>query len=135
MKTAMTIVTTMALCALSGCQLSGPRGGGMSQDETFRIAVPLLSSNIKQGELQTATISVQRGEFFKRAVQLEFKTSKGLSLDPASLDVRASDKPDIQLKITATKDAALGEYRIYVKGTPETGEPTTAEFKVQVVAP
>jgi len=41
----------------------------------------------------------------------------------------------VQLRITAAKDADLGEYRVYVKGTPASGESTSTEFKVMVVAP
>jgi hypothetical protein len=29
----------------------------------------------------------------------------------------------------------LGEYRVFVKGVPESGEPTSVEFRVKVVAP
>ena len=49
--------------------------------------------------------------------------------------VKAGAKPDVQLRITAAKDAALGEYRVYVKGTPETGEATQVGLAVKVVAP
>ena len=49
--------------------------------------------------------------------------------------VEASDKPEVQLRIAATKDSAIGEYHVYVKGTPEKGEPTSVDFKVKVVAP
>jgi hypothetical protein len=37
--------------------------------------------------------------------------------------------------VTALKDASLGEYKVSVTGTPATGEPTTVEFDVKVVAP
>jgi len=133
MKTAMTIVMMLALTAGFGCL--SPRGGGMSQDEGFKIAVPTLTTEVKQGELQTVTVSLHRGESFKRDVTLEVKPSKGISVDPDHVLVKAGDKPDVQLRISAAKDAALGEYRVYVKGTPGTGEPTSTEFNVKVVAP
>jgi len=41
----------------------------------------------------------------------------------------------VQLKITAAKDADLGEYKIFVKGTQDTGEATSTEITVKVVAP
>jgi len=107
----------------------------MSRDEGFKIAVPTFQTDVKQGELQTVSVTMQRGESFKRDVRLEIKASKGIGVDPTVLVVKASDKPDVQLRITANKDAAIGEYRVYVKGTPDAGEPTTAEFKVRVVAP
>jgi len=120
---------------VTGCQSAGPRGGGVSRDEGFKITVPAFQTDVKQGELQTVSVSIQRGEHFKRDVKLEIKASKGLGVAPTSITVKASDKPDVQLKVTAAKDAALGEYRIYVMGTPDTGQPTSAEFKVKVVAP
>ena len=135
MRIVITFVTTLALAVVSGCQSAGPRGGGVSRDEGFKIAVPTFETEVKQGELQTVSVSIQRGEFFKRDVKLEIKASKGIGVAPTSMMVKASDKPDAQLRITAAKDAALGEYRIYVMGTPDTGQPTSAEFKVKVVAP
>ena len=107
----------------------------MSRDEGFKIAVPTFETVVKQGELQTVSVSIQRGESFKRDVRLEIKASKGIGVTPSNVLVKAGDKPDVQLRITAAKDAALGEYRVYVTGTPDTGQPTSAEFKVKVVAP
>lgn len=135
MKTAIVIVMTLALAAVLGCQSTSLRGGGMAQDEGFKIVVPNSTMEIKQGEVQTVAVSLQRGELFKRDVKLEIKPSKGISVDPTNALIKASAKPDVQLRITAAKNAALGEYRVYVKGTPETGEPTSVEFNVKVVAP
>ena len=135
MKMASAFVTMLALAVVSGCQSAGPRGGGVSRDEGFKIAVPTFETTVKQGELQTVAVSIQRGEYFKRDVRLQIKASKGIGVDPTNIMVKASDKPDLQLKVSASKDAALGEYRVYVTGTPDTGQPTSAEFKVKVVAP
>ncbi len=135
MKTAVTIMVTLALASVAGCQSSGPRGGGVSRDEGFKVTVPAFETEVKQGELQTVAVSIQRGEYFKRDVKLEIKASKGIGVAPTSIVIKASDKPDAQLRITAAKDAALGDYRVYVMGTPEAGQPTSAEFKVKVVAP
>jgi len=107
----------------------------MFKDEGFRIAVPTFDTSVKQGEIQTVTVSLLRGKNLKQDVTLEAKASKGISVAPADVSVKASDKPDVQLRIDAPKDAAIGEYRVYVKGTPATGEATSVEFKVKVVAP
>ncbi len=97
----------------------------------------LINTKVKQGEIQTVTISLERGDSFKQDVTLEIKLSKGegITFDPAKVIVKAGDKPDVQLTITATKDAALGEYIVSVKGTPTVGEPTSVEFNVKVVSP
>jgi uncharacterized membrane protein len=133
MRNAITIVTALALTALFGCQ--SPRGGGMSQGEGFKIAVPTFDTQIKQGEMKTVTVSLHRGDSFKRDVDLEISPSKGISVEPTEVLVKASDRPDVQIRIEAAKDAAIGEYRVYVKGTPKTGEATSVEFKVKVVSP
>lgn len=135
MKAAIAIVMTLAVACFFGCQSASPRGGGMAQDESFKIVVPSTDTVIKQGEIQTVAVTLQRGETFKRDVKLEIRPSKGISVDPTTALIKASDKPDLQLRITAAKNAALGEYRVYVKGTPESGEPTSVELGVKVVAP
>ncbi len=134
MKTVMTTVMTLALAAAFGCQSISPRGGTVSRDQGFSIVVPSSAPEVKQGEVQTVTVILQRGESFKRDVKLEIKPSKGISIDPTNVTVKGSDKPEVQLRITAGKKADLGEYRVSVKGTPDTGEPTSVEFTVKVVA-
>ncbi len=113
------------------------KGGGTLKDEGFRVAVPTFDTKVKQGETQSVAISIERGKAFKQDVTLEIKLfkGKGLTFDPAKVVVKASDNPDVQIKITAPKDAAVGEYKVYVTGTPTTGEPTSTEFDVKVVAP
>ena len=106
----------------------------MFKEEGFRISVPVFDTSVKQGEIQTVTVSLLRGGNFKQDVMLEAKASKGISVAPTNVSVKAGDKPDVQLRIDAPKDAAIGEYRVYVKGTPKTGEPTSVEFKVKVIA-
>jgi len=132
---AITIVLTLVLATVYGCQSSSPRGGGMTKDVGFKIAVPTFSTEIKQGQTQTVTVSLERGDYFKQDVKLQIEASTGISVDPTKVMVKASDKPDVQLRITAPKDAALGVYRVSVKGTPETGEPTSTVFNVEVVSP
>jgi len=135
MKTAITIVLTLTLMALSGCQSSSPRGGGMTKDVGFKIAVPTFSTEIKQGQTRNITVSLERGDYFKQDVKLQIKTSTGLNIDPTSVVIKASDIPDVQLRIAAAQNAALGEYRVSITGVPETGESTSTEFNVKVVAP
>jgi len=135
MKNAITIVLTLALMAIFGCESSSPRGGSVRKGEGFTIAVPALSTEIKQGEVKSVAISLERGDSFKQDVKLQIKTTSGLSVEPTSVAIKASDKPDVQLMITAAQNAALGEYRVSVVGTPKTGESTSTEFYVKVVAP
>ena len=131
---AITVVLTLVLAAISN-GADSPKGGSVGKGEGFRIDVPTFDTKVKQGETQTITIKLQRGESFKQDVQLEIEAAEGISVDPAKVLVKASDGPDVVLTITVPKDAAFGKYIVSVTGTPETGEPTSVEFKVKVIAP
>jgi len=114
-----------------------PEGGSAVKGEGFKIGVPIFDTKIAQGETKSITISLDRDDSFKQDVTLEVKLFKGegLTFEPAKILVKASDKPDVLIGINAPKDAAIGEYKVYVTGTPATGEPTSTEFDVKVVAP
>ena len=134
MKTLIAICMMLALMAGSGCQstkVSG-QGGIVPVNEEFNITVP-ASNTVKQGAELTVVVSLSRGAYFKRDVQLDIKAN-GISVTPNSVLIKASDKPDVNLHIAAERDAALGEYSVSVTGTPTVGEPTSTTFTVKVVA-
>jgi uncharacterized membrane protein len=131
---AITIMLTLVLAAVS-LATDSPKGGSVGKGEGFTIEAPTFATEVKQGETQNVTIKLQRGESFKQDVKLQIEAAKGISVDPAKVTVKAGDKPDVQIAITVSKKAALGEHKVSVKGTPTTGEPTSVEFKVKVVAP
>ena len=135
MKVLITVVMTLALAAMYGCESSSERGGSVLKGEGFKIAAPTFSTEVKQGETKNVTVALKRGEYFKRDVKLQIEASSGISVEPTKVMVKASDSPDVQLQISAPKDAAIGSYQISVKGTPETGESTSTMFNVKVVAP
>jgi hypothetical protein len=135
MKTATTIVLMLALAAMCGCQSSSPRGGGMTKDVGFKIAVPTFNTVVRQGQTQNVTVSLERGDSFKQDVKLQIEASTGISVEPTSVIIKASDKPDVQVRIAAAQKAALGEYLISIMGIPKTGEPTSTGFVVKVVSP
>ena len=131
---AITIVLTLVLAAVS-LATDSPKGGSVAKGEGFYISVPSFDTQVKQGETQNVTIKIERGESFKQDVKLQIEAVKGISVDPAKVTVKAGDKPEVQIAITVSKKAALGEHKVSVKGTPTTGEPTSVEFKVKVIAP
>jgi uncharacterized membrane protein len=136
MKSASALM--LAMIFISGCytvQSKSTKGGSTLKGESFKISAPYFDTKIKQGETRTVTVSLKRGDYFKQDVKLEIKAADGISVEPAQILVKASDKSDVQLMITAHKSAALGEYKVSVMGTPETGEATSTEFNVKVVSP
>lgn len=135
MRTAIMIVMTLALGAISGCQTSSPRGGGMTKDAGFKIVVPTRDTTVQQGDVRAVTVSLQRGAYFKQDVRLQIEASEGISVGPTNILVKASESPEIQVQIATTTNTALGSYIVSVMGTPKTGEPTSTAFTVKVVAP
>jgi uncharacterized membrane protein len=131
---AITIMLTLVLAAVS-LATDSPKGGSVVKDQGFYISVPSFDTKVKQGETEAVTIKLVRGESFKQDVKLQIEAAKGISADPAKVTVKAGDKPEVQIKVVVPKNAALGEYKVSVTGTPTTGEPASVEFKVQVVAP
>lgn len=131
---AITVVLTLALVAVSR-GTDSPKGGSVGNGEGFKIDVPTFCTDVKQGEIENVSISLQRGDSFKQDVKLEIKLIKGegLTFDPSSLLIKAGDQPEVQLSIIVAKKAAIGEYIISVTGTPTTGEATSVEFNVNVV--
>ncbi len=125
--------TLIAAAVLVGCTKSSEEGGRAGND-TFRIGVPTLATDVKQGEMQTVRVTLERGAGFKQRVKLEWKAPAGIQVEPADATVQPGDKGDVQLKITAAKDAPIGEHKIQVKGTPDKGELTETEFKITVSA-
>ena len=126
------VIGLIAMAALVACNKS--ETGGVAGNETFKVVAPTMSTDVKQGEVQTARVSVDRGAGFKQAVKLEVKAPAGLKVDPDSTTVQPGDKGEVQLTITAAKDAPLGECKVLVKGTPDKGAPAEVEFKVTVSA-
>ena len=126
------LVALVAVAVFTGCKKSEP-GGGAGND-TFKVVVPAMGRSIKQGELQTVKVSIERGDGFKRPVKLEFKSATGITVDPDSITVQPGDKGEVQLKITVATDAPLGDSKVLVKGTPGQGEPAETEFKITVSA-
>jgi len=133
MKTTLMFMMTFAVLVVVGC--GSPKGGGLSTDEGFRLDTPFFTTDIKQGDRKTVTVSVDRDKYFKQNVRLEAAATPGISVDPTDVLVRADESADVQFQITAPQDAALGEYIVRVKGIPETGQSTSTEIKVKVVRP
>lgn len=130
-KACVVVVGLIAVAALVGCK---SQTGVVVGNDSFKVSVPAIATDVKQGETQLARVSVDRSDEFKQSVKLEVKAPTGLSVDPDNITVKPGDKGDVQLKVTAAKDAPLGDQKIMVKGTPEHGDPVELEFKVTVSA-
>jgi hypothetical protein len=125
----------LALLAVAGCKSThheSGRGGIVPLDEGFSITVP-RSITIGQGGETTVPIVLNRGADFRRDVQLDMRT-EDIEIMPDSVLVKASDKPEVQCHIRVPREAALGDHRVFVTGTPTTGKPASTVFVVTVTA-
>ena len=133
MKTLIAFFLTLTLITVTGCMNTSSKGGISPTYEQFSITVP-SSMTIKQGATEPITVSLNRGVDFKQDVQLYLKAND-VTVTPASILVKSGDNPDVKVQITATSNAALGNYIVFVKGTPEKGQSTSAECLVTVITP
>ena len=145
MKKRCAILIVSAFVVALGCNKSEPGGPGAKKadnksvvtgapkHETFRISAPATTTTLKQGEKKEIDVTVDRSSDFKQDVTLAFKGDSGVTVTPSSATVKASDR-DTKVKVTvaADKDASIGEATIHVTATPQTGESTQANFKVNV---
>ena len=131
-KTVGAVFAVLVLAIGSGCATTkdSGKGGVLPLDEGFSLTVP-TSFTLKQGANTTIAISLNRGAYFKRDVQLYINTD-GISVTPSYVLVKASDKAEMKFQITVARDAAIGEYRVCVKGIPEKGDMASTVFIVKV---
>jgi uncharacterized membrane protein len=136
------------LLLVAGCSDNrtpgGPGKGGTGPDtgtrvtqeeNTFTLKPPLLEQDIKQGETKAVKISINRGRNFDQDVKLEFSNApQGVKIHAPS-EIKASDK-EVEVKIEASNEAALGEHTVLVKGKPaREGAEATAKMKIEVKKP
>ena len=148
MKRLVTTLLCTALAVAFGCTPNksapgGPAAPGSSShtatagsSDKFTISAPSGTTDIKQGATKEITISIDRGKNFKQNVKLSLSTdAKGLTVKPDTTEIMASDtSTSKKFTLQADKDAALGEHKITVKGTPDTGTATEQSFNVKVTS-
>ncbi len=99
--------------------------------DSFTINAP-NNSTIKQGETQTITIAITRDTKFNQDVTLTFsKLPTGVTLEPQSTVIKQGEAR-AEVTLTATEDAALGDFVIKVNANPAKGEAAADEFTLTV---
>lgn len=144
MKITIAGLLMLLLVAFTGCNL-GTRGGpgatdpnakrpilyGQS-DDTFNLSVPILSTTVKQGETNLASIGIKRGTNFDEQVTLKFVSlPRGITLDPPSPVIKRGET-ETQFTLKAAEDASLGDFTLHVTGQPTKGADASNELKITV---
>lgn len=131
-------VAALVGIAVIGCGNTSPTGGNPStpknSDDKFTVKTPVLTTELKQGERKTVTITLDRGSAFQDSVQLSAEAPNGLKADFAKANIAASDPADVAMTVEANADAPIGEHIIKVTATPGKGKATAIDMKVKVEA-
>ena len=125
---------TLGLAALVGCNTSPPggSGSGIAKKSTFKLEAPETHTTLKQGDTKEVKLTLDRGKDFHEDVVLKFDAPSGITVDPATHTVKSGDDKNVTVKVTAAKDAPVGDHDVKVTGTPTTGNATTVTFTVKV---
>jgi hypothetical protein len=99
-------------------------------DDTFNLTVSSVS--LQQGSATPGTIGIKRGTNFVQDVTLAFDgLPKGVALDPSGPAIKSGDT-EAKFTLTASDDAALGDFTVKVVGHPTKGGDATNQFKLTV---
>jgi len=135
MRHILMAAVVLAGTVMLGCNKS--KSGGKTSDSTpssatFDVKAPALATTIKQGDKQTVKLTLERGKDFKQAVSFKAEPPSGLKVDLEPTKIKAGDPETFTASVTVGKDAALGEHKVKVTATPDTGNAVSVEFKVTV---
>ena len=109
---------------------ASPKHETVNRKETFTIKAPTV--RLKQGESRQVEITLDRGKEFKEDVSLRFADGDGITVTPEKDMVKSSDDQTVKVKVSASKNASVGEHKIKVTGKPTTGISTDVDLIVEV---
>lgn len=144
MKKFAILIASCAAGALCGCsQDSTPGGPGTALPEsekpmigqtenTFTLTVPRIATSVKQGEMDTVTIGIDRGTNFSQDVSLSFDNiPAGVRIEPTTAGIPKTEE-DVELTVHAALDAALGDFIVKVTGQPDEGAAAMADLSITI---
>jgi len=105
-----------------------------SDNTKLQLHGPTAATTIKQGETKTVKISIDREPKYLVPVKVHTDAPKGLRAEMTADTLKASDGSDLELRITADKNATVGEHTIHVTGKGDAATVTPVDVKVNVVA-
>ncbi len=117
--------------AVAGCRNASKPGGGTERRDQFTLKAPMTSTTVQQGETQTINLTFDRGKDFNQTIKLSAAPPKGIDAEISPASLTATEK-EIHLKVTAHKDAPVGDETIRVTATPDSGKATYVDVKVKV---
>ena len=145
MKQLLKCMALITLIGATGCEQGTPGGPGTTDvsvekpvfgqtEDTFNLSVPFMSTTLQQGETIDAEIGIERAKNFGDDVDLAFTDlPKGVTVSPEKAKISRSDMK-ATVKLMATDEAVIGEYKVKVTGHPAKGGDAVVEFPISVTA-
>jgi uncharacterized membrane protein len=100
--------------------------------DTFKLSLPSTSTHVKQGESNTASISISRGKTFSQDVRLSFENlPPGVTVEPTTATVKPGDS-SVMVTVRASETAKPGDYAVRVIGHPASGPDSNGDMKITV---
>jgi hypothetical protein len=104
-----------------------------NKDQTFKITKILTDVSVTQGGANEAKIDITRSNNFTQSIKLDAqKVPEKVKVEFSPATVKAGDKAQSIMKVTAEKDAPVGVHTIYVQGTPDMGSVTGIDVDINV---
>jgi uncharacterized membrane protein len=92
------------------------------------------TTTVKQGETKTVKVHLDPNSKYLVPVQLHADSPKGIKTELTTESIKASEGSDAELRITADKNAEIGEHTIHITGKGDAATITPLDVKVKVVA-
>jgi uncharacterized membrane protein len=108
---------------------------GKDANTKLTLKGPLTTTTMKQGETKIVKVSMDREPKYLPAVKIQAEAPKGLRAELANDSLKAAEGSEVDLRITADKNAPIGEHTIQVTGRGDAATVTPVDVKVKVVAP
>jgi len=133
MRQVLLLAPVALLGFVVGCNQSPP-GGTPNTPASFKLDLPAITKDIKQGTSETFDGKIDRGSEFKKDVHLTVTAPEKVEVKLSKDTIKANEEPKFTMVVTADKTAPLGEHTIKVVGKPDGGgAATTGEFKIKVI--
>lgn len=132
------VAAALALAPVA-CNKSEPGGPGAAspggdKKDTFQLVLPVIPNSIRQGEMESVKIKLDRGSAFKQSVKLTVKAPANVKAEFDKTTIGAEELAEANLKITPAADAPTGDMTLTITGTPDNGPAANKDLKFSVAA-
>jgi uncharacterized membrane protein len=106
-----------------------------SDNTRLALKGPSQTTTIKQGETETIKVSFEPRDKYLADVKVTVDAPKGITAEVSPSITKAADKGEATIRVTADKQATLGEHTIHVSGTADAATVNPVDVRIKVVAP